>query len=158
MSQQDLINEMITWTKNNGLGPLNNPCITLENIIELDGKRLRAMSFDEIEDILLKLSSYNLYLRNLKATISAQITKLETSLNRKLHKESKLLMGKYMSRDERETTVLEMYPRLKEDEQQLVLLKMKYSKLKEIPYNIDGYIDIIKIIYRRKLDVKKGFA
>ena len=156
MSDQDM-KTIKDWVISNGVASPQNPGLDLTNVVDMNGKELRTMPLDDLSDLVVQLSSYCLYLKSIKGTLIAQITYHENILNTAVQKKSRTL-DKFMNKEEKMSVALDSDPKLREMERQLILLQMKYHKIKEIPYSIDRQIEIIKMIFSRRISVEKGLA
>jgi len=146
--------DMIEWSKKTGLlkfSPATGE-VSLEWIAQWTMEKLRDLSADELFAIILKINAYNLYLKTEKGSILAQLNFKQQQFGRGLYRGTNSLgeHGKWKNKEERECLVLDANPKLIQIENEIVLLKAKYSKIKEVTEGIDNISNILKSFYHRQ--------
>lgn len=140
---------MINWTQETGTGKFDKPSLTVEGICEFMEAGLIDKDTAEIEDFLLKLGAYNLWLRNICGSVLATIRSTERDLNARLAYGYKSMNKVYASQDVKEAMICDEDNIAYEFKEQLTKLRMKYDKISKIPQSIDSSIRTIENAVRR---------
>ena len=143
------------WAEETGLKTGEAPSIDVEYISTLHGETVKTLDMEELEAIISSISSYSIFLKNLKGTLLAQINQLEGKYRRALAL-GMMRQTKFKYRDEKEAAALEVDRDLAAMERQLTVLRMKYSKIKDMPESLDKHIDVLRMSYYRRKDELKG--
>ncbi len=146
----DLNDEILQWTKDTGTTKFNKPSLTVEKICSFMENGMADKELSEIEDFLLQLGSYNLWLRNTCGSILATIRRTEQDLNIQIAKGYKSMSKVFASQDVKEAMICEKNSNARKLKEQLVKLRMKYDKISKIPQSIDSSIRTIENAVRRK--------
>jgi hypothetical protein len=154
---QESFQEISDWSSKTGLYPISDPVLTCDYITSITSGDINAMSLDEIEELMLKVSSYNVYLKSQKASTEAQIYIIENELNRILYFEISNLGPefKFKSLNEKDSIVQITHPEISDLKRKLSLLKAKLFRIKDVPFAIDKKLELIKLKYQRKRDGAK---
>lgn len=150
--------EMKDWSIKLGLHSVKDPVFTCEEITDLYVDSLNSITLDQLEDLMLRISSYNIYLKSRKGSLEAQIAIIKHELNKKLFLMTNNLGSDYKFKtiDEKDAIVQSMYPDIAEQKRQLSLLQAKLLRIKDIPYAIDKKLELIKLTYQRRRDESKS--
>lgn len=143
--------EIKEWSLKVGLFVMNKPTLTVKQIIEAVSKS-KTLTAEELLDIISQASAYNIYLKTLKGTILAQVTAAESAFKRRMYLETQRVENKFLKIEEKEAQVSASLKDVAELENNLLLLRMKYSKIKDIPLAIDNAIENMKMAYARKIN------
>lgn len=143
--------EMREWCEKNKVSPVTQTEISVEQI---KNACMNAHDIDlvELEKIILQATAFNIFIKSMKGTLLAQIAGLENEMKRKMGLASQQVEGKYLTRDEKEATVLSTLPDINRVDEELTVLRVRYSKIKDIPLAIDTAIANLKLVYTRKLN------
>ena len=150
----DNVRKAAEWAKKNGLEPPKETELNLEYIANAANSNLVNVPLEKLDEIILKINAYNLYLNATKGKLLARIGYVEDKVKRKLGVESSKLINKYKSKDEREAIALKMNEDLNSMNEKLLTLRSMYAHIKDIPYSIDAIIRSMTILYHRKANAK----
>lgn len=152
----EIVKTMSGWINKTGLKSTHEPASNIDNLLSITVNGLDKLANSEIDDLLLKITSYNLYLKSEKGSILAYISIMEDKRNRMLYSETQKVDtgNKYLSKEEREAIVLSLHPEVAKLNNKLVLLRAKYSKIKDIVHGIDTIIQVIRMYYNRRINDK----
>lgn len=154
MLNKEDMQEMGDWAKRTGVERQNRPVdINLSWILSWNLEKLRELTVDEILDIMLKMGSYNTYLKSVKGSLSAQLTVTENGYKRSLYSATTRLgeHGNYKSKEERECMALDADPRLQNTLKKLIKIRAKHLKIKEITQAIDSLMIIMKLYVNKRM-------
>ena len=144
-------NEIKEWSQKAGLSPIAKLNISVEDIVQFCSKKTNDISINDLEDIILKSIAYNIYIKSMKGAILARITQLSDILRQKIGIQTQQ-MDKWLNRDEKESAVIVSSNELKTMNDELVQLRMKYSRIKDIPLSLDTAIGHFKFLLNRKIN------
>jgi hypothetical protein len=154
------IEEIHDWTKENGLYPLKSPELDCNYITSITATELEKMPLEELEELMLKMASYNLFLKSLKGSIEAEIIITEADLRKDLYLQTNNLStepGQFKTNNEKEAIVFTMDSDLNELHRHLIVLKGQLSRMKDLPFAVDTKLNIVKLKYqRRKANERPG--
>lgn len=154
---QDDIKELREWTEDKGIFMVTGPQIDLKKILETDYKSLQLMPIEEVEELIDKIVSYNIFIRSNKDNIEAQIEVVSATLEKEIAIETNKLDSdyKFKTKEEKKSIVRVIRPDIDSRCKELTILKAKLMRIKDIPYGIDKKIDILKSIYNRRLQSER---
>lgn len=138
------------WGQKVGINPVTKPKIDLDTISKYC-KNVREVELEELEDIIAKASSYNIYLKSLKCALVAQISIISSKLNQKIYVETNE-MDKFTPKEEKVAIVLSTFKEMRQMQDELDETRMKYLRIKDLPGAIDIAISNMKMVYGRKLN------
>lgn len=152
MTVNENFEHMGKWTSDCGLYPVRDPIFTCDDITNITASELENMELEEIEELMIKISSYLCYIQSIKSSIEAQLKILENPINRKISKGILSLDDryKYCDREEKKTIVINSDLKLKSEINKLDLLKAKFARIQNMPFPISKKLDIIRAKYNRK--------
>lgn len=139
------------WSTSVGLYPLNKPSLTVEQITQAVGNS-KNLSAEELLDIITQATAYNIYLKTIKGTVLAQVSAAESIFKKRMYLETQRVENKFLKIEEKEAQVFASVAEVVELDRQLLLLRMKYAKIKDIPLAIDNAIENMKMAYTRKIN------
>ena len=136
------------WQKSIGIslnGNVEFNCDAVLNIMQGD------IAQQDIEAIIFKLSSYNFFLKSQKADIEAKLELINNFLSRELYTQTANLGDEfqYKTHNEKIAIVRKANPKINRAINRKTLLSAKLNKIKDIPYTIDIFIDVLKMRHRR---------
>lgn len=149
-----MIDSINDWATKIGIYPMTMPAMSCEQIITLDFKSTQIMPLEQLEEIIDKIVSYNIYIKAQKGIIESQIEVLKTDVDKLLYLETNNLGDeyKYKNIDEKKAIVRTANVKIDEQYKELIKLKCKFMKIKDIPYGIDKKIEMLKMIYSRRIN------
>jgi len=150
---EDNINK---WQSHCGLSDVIPNFLTTEYASAFATLDLNTMEIGAIEEFLMKLSSYNIFLKAEKGRVTARYKYINERLKRLLYIETQRLatVNKYMTKEEKEASAITQNSDICALKEEVMELEYKLDLIKDIPYAIDGKIDTIKTIYNRR--IKEG--
>lgn len=127
-----------------GIEAAKDPGLTVNEIIELSQD-------DDIETLLSKLISYNLYLKSQKGSYEAQLVIKEAELKRRLYLATQNMPklspnGSFYSKDEKEAFVVSSD--LCSLNEEVLRIKAILARIKDLPYAIDKKIVFLQEKYK----------
>lgn len=146
----ELNDEMKEWTEETGTSRFDKPSLTVKEICEFMEYGLADKDMGEIEDFLLRLESYNLWLRNTCGSVLATIRSVEKEYNEIIARGFKSLGKQFASNDIKEAMICNKNPKAEKIKNRLTRLRMKYDKISRIPQSIDASIRSIENAVRRR--------
>jgi len=145
-----------------GLG-ISRPALgdtTLDDIVDCE------IDFDDIEleafeDHLMKLSSYNVFLKSQRGSFEAKLRILEAEYSRLMGLEThsgpqSSNGGGWLTGVEKESYALSNRADLRSYKEEIVALQAKLAKMKDIPYAVDKHIDLLTIKLRRRIKIEES--
>jgi hypothetical protein len=134
--------------------PVPDPGVSCEEILTANYNK---MDLSALEDFMLRITSFLVFLNTQKDSLGAQIKILSHELNQKVYLGTQRLgeQGKYKCIDEKIALVLEAFPDVMTKSQQLSLLEAKFQRVANIPFSISKHLEIIKAKYYRRLNEEK---
>lgn len=150
--------EISDWVSKNGLYPVKYTGLTCEEIANIDYKYLQNISLEQFEEILSKFTSYVIYLKSIKSSIEIQVQITSSDLNKRMYIETNNLGPdyKYKNIEEKIAIVRTSNEDIDNLFNSLNILKAKFIKIKDIPYSIEKKIEILKLIYHRRLSDERS--
>ncbi|MCK5610076.1 hypothetical protein KAR91_49845 [Candidatus Pacearchaeota archaeon] len=145
----ELNKDMKNWTQETGTDKFAKPSLTVEGICKFMEAGLIDKEAAEIEDFLLRLGAYNLWLRNVCGSILATIRSTERNLNARLARGYKSIGKVYATPDVKEAMICDKDDIAYDLKERLTKLRMKYDKVSRIPQSIDSSIRTIENAVRR---------
>lgn len=139
-----------------GVSPTNSFDISYKDILELGSEALEELSLTAFEELLERISSYNIFLKSQKGSLEAQAVVIEAEVRRILHLETQKLEQRrgevWLTKEEKEALVLEGNREVRNLHERALVLKGQILKIKDLPFAIDKKLDILKMRYRRKVN------
>lgn len=131
-----------------GVPVAKDPVVTVNEIIEISNE----LDIITIEDLLNRLTAYNIYLKSQRGSYEAQLIIKEGELKRLLYLETQSLpkespQGSFFSKEEKESLILSS--KLQNLHEEVLKLKAIVARIRDIPFAIDKKIDLLKMRYRR---------
>lgn len=146
-------NELGEWAGKLGLHPVSQPSLNCDTIASIDYKSLQTMELTDFEELINRISSYNIYVKSQKASIEAQIEIIGSELSKTLYLETNNLPDsyRYKSPDERVAVVRTTNREIDETSRKLSILKGQFARIKDMPFAIDKKIEILRSILSRRI-------
>ncbi len=159
MSLEETYNKIRQFCNQNGLSNLKGPDMTLDGLIE-DSKRANDLTPDLLEELMVSMNAYCAYIRSQKSSVASQLGIIKSEYNKLLHIKSAVIsqQGLYYTKEERLSVVLHENPDIESMRLEVLGLQAELDNIKDIPYVLDNTQDILKIVYRKKIDEIKGRA
>ena len=133
--------------------PVSFTGLSISNISEkLSSVNFWTAPLEELERFMLEISAYTMFINSQKSKCICRIKYIESELNKELYLETSKLLGegKYYNKEERLAVVYKTHNRLNKLDEQLTLLRIQYSKLKDIPEDLKNINSSIRMIYNRR--------
>ncbi len=156
---ESVFNDIKSWVHNVGLSVNNKHQLTSDYISSLMCEDFNKLDMEDFEELMLKISSYNIYLKSVKGSLEAQIQIISDQLKRKLWLAANNLGVdyKFKSTDEKRAVVLASNKEISNLQYNLSTVKAKFLKIKDIPFAIDKKLVVIKLKYHRRLNASKEY-
>ena len=151
MSLNDKFAEIGNKLSAMGVGPVKDPQLTVNEIIEIGGEYLETLEIEVLEELLQRIASYNIFLKSQRGAIEAQIAIVEPELRRLLYLHTQTITTKFISRDEKEALIISQNPQIATLSDRLNKLKAQAVRIRDLPLAIDKKLDLIRFKYQRKL-------
>ena len=138
---KELLDIGISQTKQHPLN-CNDIIATYENFV--------SMSLDELESFMMKVASYNTFLKSQKGRIEAISNVLSKELERKVALKTQSI-DKIMTKEEKKSLIMAQNKDLSDLYQKLLKYEAEYSRIKDVPFAIDKQLDIMRLRYQRRM-------
>jgi len=150
---EEIISEITNWVKSTGIHPVNKNTISCDEIAQIDVESFISMPIEKIEQLMNKIVSYNIYVRSQKASLECQIEILTPEVNKQLYSAVSNLSEdcRFKKIEEKIAIVRNENKDIDDRYKDLIILKAKLARIKDIPYAIDRKIDILKMAYQRAI-------
>lgn len=157
MKVRETIEGVYKWAEQKGVQSLQlSGAPDLRFIANLDSDQLEGMTFQELDETLLKISSYKIYLVAQIGEMQSRLSVLRSDFNQRLNSRTEKLIGKFRTYPERRALVLRTNGRLKDRSEKLAELEAKLEMVKDLPRAIEDKISLMKRLYNRRLDEERS--
>lgn len=129
---------------------IEDPGLTCAEIVDVQGDALEEMSLDELENFMLRVASYNTYLKSQKSSLDAQLIILRAELTNAMALRTYNHKEQFVSNDEKRAIVLGNSSELASLHDKIIAIEAKIAKLAPIPFAIDKKMDLIRLKYVRR--------
>ena len=137
-----------------GVEPGGEFKLTYNEIMNLGAQALEEIDIAAFEELLERISSYNIFLKSQKGSLEAQIVVLDSELRRNLYLETQNVDPRngssWLTKEEKESLILTGNEVVKDLYRKSLVLKAKIAKIKDIPFAIDKKLELLKLKYRRR--------
>ncbi len=153
MNPQEMRDDLKEWQGETGLTKKPAPGLKIEELASIIDYGLDGMSLQELELLMARIASYNIFLKTEKGRLASRLAYLGDQLKRSLYLETQRLGAeyKYNKIEEKEAIVLANNPDISELKKQVLLAEIKFNQIKDIPHSIDKKLEILVLIYNRKI-------
>ncbi len=154
MTPSEIAKDIITWQTELGINKTPEYQIDPDELAAIIESGVDGISIQELEKLILKISSYNLFLKREKGLLTSRLIYLQDQLDRTLYLETQKLGEDYKYRkfEEKVALIKETNSTIQTLADRVVLAEIKVNQIKDIPGAIDAKLEILKIIYERKLN------
>ena len=137
-----------------GVEPGGEFKLTYNEIMNLGAQALEEIDIAAFEELLERISSYNIFLKSQKGSLEAQLVVLDSELRRTLYLETQNVDPRngltWLTKEEKESLILSGNEVVKDLYRKSLVLKAKIAKIKDIPFAIDKKLELLKLKYRRR--------
>lgn len=138
------------WKKDLGLGFIHMPeKDPLEVALKIGGREFANLTFEEMEDILILLTNYNIYLKRELGDISAAIVFREEQLDLQVAPKASRYGASHAK--ERRAIVIANNESISKLNKSFIETRVKFEILQPIPDTIKNKIYTLTKIYDRKI-------
>lgn len=155
MKPKEILSKVRSWGDQLGVLPINiNAPPNIDFVLNISSNDLKDMEFSEIDEVLLKISSYSLYLSAQASALSSRIMVLESDFNQKVNTatEKMLHQKSYKTFSERYALAIRTSAELQKLQTKLVGLKAKLRLIEKLPQAIDNKLWSLRAMYKRKVN------
>lgn len=159
MKLSEVMDDLDNWDDGMGLSSVNGSSTpNLDYVVNLDNRSMREMDFDEMDEVLEKLSAYMVYLSSQKSYIAERYETIKTVFEYRLHTETERLVKpkSFKTYGERKALVLRTNKKLREMEERVTRLASKLKRLDELPRVVGDRLFTLRKIYDRRVNEHKG--
>jgi hypothetical protein len=148
-----MIDKIKDWSEKTGIFPIGKSQIDLQSIVNACNDPL-SLSIEELGELINKANAYNIFLKSMKGSLIARLTYLSQELDEELYLETQNVSqdGMFLSKEEKRATVLRTFKHLKDKNDVLLEVRMKYLRMKDVPQSIDMAINSLKMLYNRRIN------
>jgi hypothetical protein len=147
-----MLNEINDFMDKIGAGNIQDPGLTIEKIAQWTGQELEEMGLAELENLMITIASYNVYLKSQRSMLESKLSVLKARLSYLLGLQTQIIQQKFMSKEEKEAFALSQNAGLMSLRKECLDIEAKLLRLKDLPFSIDKELDMIKLKYTRRRD------
>ena len=143
-----------------GISPPAAPEVTFDEILSTDVD-LDTIPLEELEQYLLEISAYNIFLKSQKGSFEAKLKILGAEYSHHMAVQTRAGPqnsegGGWLSKEEKEAAALQTCDGLAEMREKVLVLEGTIAKIKDLPWSIDKKLDLLTIKLRRRIKLEEA--